>query len=171
MAVTVSSSSLPGLSSRLSSFSVNSPESGLNQADGTKGNDGTTDPKFLITSPYTETAHLLDLGTLDLQDQLLARALTIFDAQRSDYATAAYVDTFNFPEIVAKLQQLCASLGHVWQEQSFYIVVFRSQIPQTTDYSHLGELDKEAHHEAMRSGGFLKYVNSLHLKFRENNVT
>jgi hypothetical protein len=35
-------------------------------------------------------------------------------------------------------------------------VVFRSRIPPTTDYAHLGELDKAAHAEAMASGGFLK---------------
>lgn len=32
----------------------------------------------------------------------------------------------------------------------------RSQISPTTDYSHLGALDKAAHAEAVQSGGFLK---------------
>jgi translation initiation factor 3 subunit H len=35
-------------------------------------------------------------------------------------------------------------------------VVFRSQIPPTTVYADLGALDKAAHEEATKSGGFLK---------------
>lgn len=41
--------------------------------------------------------------------------------------------------------------------EKFYIVVFRSRIPPTTVYADLGVLDKAAHAEATKSGGFLKY--------------
>lgn len=112
--------------------------------------------ELLVISPYLEEPHLLDLCTLELQDQMLAVALTGLKSLREDYATAPYVEAFNWADIIATLRQLCAIKGKTWSEQRFYIVVFRSRIPQTTDYSHLGVLDKAAHAEAMKSGGFLK---------------
>ena len=112
----------------------------------------------IIISPYVEAPHLLDLQTLEPQAQLLARALRGLRSVRDDYATAPYVDIFNWAEVIATLRQLVAEKGQIWREQMFYIVVFRSQIPPTTDYSHLGVLDKDAHAEAMKSGGFLKSV-------------
>jgi hypothetical protein len=114
--------------------------------------------ELLVISPYLEKPHLLDLGTLEPQAQLLAIALTALKSLREDYATAPYGEAFNWAEIIAALRQLCAVRGITWGEQMFYIVVFRSQIPPTTDYSHLGVLDKAAHAEAMNSGGFLKSV-------------
>lgn len=113
---------------------------------------------LLVISPYVETPHLLDLRTLEPQAQMLAAALTKLKALRTDYATAPYVEIFNWAEVIANMRQLLAETGRSWKEQKFYIVVFRSQIPATTDYSHLGVLDKAAHAEAMKSGGFLKSV-------------
>jgi hypothetical protein len=114
--------------------------------------------EFLIISPYIEAPHLLDLSTVEPQAQLLAIALTGLKSVREDYATAPYGEIFNWSEVMATLHQLCVTKEQTWAEQNFYIVVFRSQIPPTTDYSHLGVLDKAAHAEAMRSGGFLKSV-------------
>lgn len=114
----------------------------------------------LVISPYVEALHLLDLCTLEPQAQLLAVALTGLKLVREDYATAPYVEIFNWEEVIASLRQLAAARKHIWKEQKFYIVVFRSQVPPTTDYSHLGTLDKAAHAEAMKSGGFLKSVVS-----------
>jgi hypothetical protein len=122
----------------------------LNQPEGSK--------EFLIISPYIEAPHLLDLSTVEPQAQLLAIALTGLRSVREDYATAPYGEIFNWSEVMAKLRQLCVAKEQTWIEQNFYIVVFRSQIPPTTDYSHLGLLDKAAHAEAMKSGGFLKSV-------------
>jgi len=117
---------------------------------------------FLVISPYIETPHLLDLSTVEPQAQLLAVALTRLKSVREDYATAPYEQIFNWSEVIATLRQLCAIKEQTWTEQIFYIVVFRSQIPPTTDYSHLGVLDKAAHAEAMKSGGFLKSVMASH---------
>jgi len=114
--------------------------------------------ELLVISPYIETSHLLDLSTVEPQAQLLAIALTGLKSVREDYATAPYGQIFNWSEVIATLHQLCAAKEQTWTEQIFYIVVFRSQIPPTTDYSHLGVLDKAAHAEAMKSGGFLKSV-------------
>lgn len=110
----------------------------------------------LVISPYTDHDHLLDLSTVSIQEQLLAYALIKMKSLREDYATAPYIDTFNWAEVIEDLRLRTKAIGHSWTEQAFYIVVFRSQVPPTTDYSNLGALDKAAHIEAVQSGGFLK---------------
>ncbi|RDW66282.1 hypothetical protein BP6252_09917 [Coleophoma cylindrospora] len=117
----------------------------------------TNDGRYLLVSPYDEQDHLLDLQTVDTANQLLATALVHLQCQREDYATAPYIDIFNWQEVFHAVQQLVTANNYNWKEQSFYIVVFRSQIPPTTIYEDLGLLDKAAHAEATRSGGFLKY--------------
>lgn len=111
---------------------------------------------LLVVSPYEDEPHLLDLSTVDTANQLLAKALVCMKNTREDYATANYEESFNWPEIVSSLKQLVAASDFEWKEKAFYIVVFRSQIPPTTAYTDLGLLDKPAHAEAMKSGGFLK---------------
>ena len=118
--------------------------------------DSETDERWLIQSPYTERAHQLDLDTLDNENALLARALAGFQALRPDYATAPYVDTFNWPEVITEVKRLAEKSGKGFKETSFYIVAFRSQIKATIEYADLGVLDKAAHGEAVESGGFLK---------------
>ena len=112
--------------------------------------------RLLVQSPYTEKEHLLDLRTLDPENALLAQALTHLRSIRSDYATAPYADSFNWPEVFSELKQLVDASGKGFRETSFYVVAFRSQIKPSTEYSHLGALDKAAHAEAVASGGFLK---------------
>ncbi|KAG6010811.1 hypothetical protein E4U21_004199 [Claviceps maximensis] len=113
--------------------------------------------RFIKQSPYADKGHLLDLQTLDNENALLSRALSRLRAVRQDYATAPYKESFNWSEVFDELRQLVVSSGKEFKETSFYIVAFRSQIKPSTDYSHLGELDKAAHAEAIASGGFLKY--------------
>lgn len=110
----------------------------------------------LVISPYTDAPHLLKLDTVGIQEQLLAHALAGMKSVIEDYALAPYTSIFNWAEIVEDLRRRAEAIGHIWKEQIFYIVVFRSQIPPTTDYSNLGDLDKAAHAEAVQSGGFLK---------------
>ncbi|KAI0009700.1 hypothetical protein F4779DRAFT_357684 [Xylariaceae sp. FL0662B] len=112
---------------------------------------------FLVISPYTEQEHLLDLRTLDAEHALLAQALVHMRCLRPDYATAPYLEIFNWEEIIEHLRQLVRQQGHTWKETSFFVVVFRSRIPPTTVYEELGTLDKAAQAEATASGGFLKY--------------
>lgn len=119
-------------------------------------NDALDGERFIVQSPYVDTDHLLDLQTLDNENALLARALSRLRAVREEYATASYAESFNWPEVIHELRQLVANSGNDFKETSFYIVAFRSQIKPSTDYSHLGELDKAAHAEAIASGGFLK---------------
>jgi hypothetical protein len=59
-------------------------------------------------------------------------------------------------EVIESVRELAAASNFSWKENSFYIVVFRSQIPPSTVYADLGALDKAAHEEATKSGGFLK---------------
>lgn len=113
-------------------------------------------PTHLAISPYTDLPHLLNLATVSLQEQLLAHALVKMESVREDYARAPYVDSFNWPEVIADLRQRAEAINHKWSAQEFYIVAFRSQIPPTTNYGDLGDLDKAAHKEAIQSGGFLK---------------
>jgi len=121
-------------------------------ADSIESNAG----DFLVVSAYEEHPHLLDLRTLDTPNQLLAKALVCMKNLREDYATAGYEKSFNWTEIVDSLREIAATSDIEWKEAAFYVVVFRSQIPPTTAYSDLGALDKPAHAEAMKSGGFLK---------------
>ncbi|KAI7785453.1 uncharacterized protein LA080_007290 [Diaporthe eres] len=113
--------------------------------------------RYVVASPYTEAEHLLDLETLDAENQILGEALVDLKCLRHDYATAAYADTFNWDEVVGRVRELAAARNHGWRETSWYIVAFRSRYEQGIDYSHLGDLDKAAHAEATASGGFLKY--------------
>ncbi|TQS32113.1 hypothetical protein Golomagni_07582 [Golovinomyces magnicellulatus] len=113
--------------------------------------------RFLIQSPYTEIEHQLDLDTIDHENELLARALVNLRNTRDDYATAPYVESFNWTDVLTEVQRLARASSKPFHRSSFYIVAFRSQIKPSTDYSHLGDLDKGAHREAVESGGFLKY--------------
>lgn len=112
--------------------------------------------RLIIQSPYTEEDHLLDLDTLDHENELLARALTLLENTREDYATAAYSDSFNWDQVMAELLRLVRECGLIFRGISVYVVAFRSQLKADVDSSHLGALDKAAHAEAVASGGFLK---------------
>ncbi|KAJ2984879.1 hypothetical protein NUW58_g1511 [Xylaria curta] len=112
---------------------------------------------LLVISPYTEREHLLDLRSLDTENAILAQALVHLKCLRPDYATAPYIDTFNWEEVMEQVKMLAQQKEHSWKGSSFFVVAFRSQIPPTTVYEDLGTLDKAAHAEATASGGFLKY--------------
>ena len=111
---------------------------------------------FLVVSPYTSRSHLLDLSGLSKANQLLAKALTAMKPVRADYATAPYAQAFNWNTVMDVLQALVGEENYEWEDRSFYVVVFKSRVPPTTDKSHLGRLDERSHEEAMESGGLLK---------------
>ena len=117
----------------------------------------TQDTNLLVVSPYTAREHLLDLRPLQTNQQLLAKALTTLLPVTEQYATASYQSSFNWATVVDTLRVLAQEASFQWADQSFYIVVFRSQIPPTTDRGHLAELDRVSHMEATKSGGLLKY--------------
>ncbi|KAE9966689.1 hypothetical protein EG328_008764 [Venturia inaequalis] len=113
--------------------------------------------ELLISSPYNHPQHLLDLTTLDTQNRLLALALTAFKPTRPDYATADYLDSFNWPKILRVLRLAAKNEGREWREQKFYTVIFRSKLNRDINVERLGDLDQHSHREATESGGLLKY--------------
>lgn len=113
-------------------------------------------PRHIVMSPYVEQEHLLELETLDVENQILAEALSEMECLREDYATAPYLETFNWGEVMDRVKGLTTARKHDWRDTTFYIVAFRSRYQPGIDYSHLGDLDKAAHAEATASGGFLK---------------
>lgn len=111
----------------------------------------------LVVSPYAFAPHLLRLNTVSKPNQLLAKALTQMRAIRDDYATAAYIESFNWSTIVDHVKNLSEKAAYEWQPETFYIVVFRSRVKPNTNRVDLGLMDADAHEEAMESGGLLKY--------------
>lgn len=111
----------------------------------------------LVVSPYSSIPHLLDLRELEESPRLLAKALAVLQSVREDYATAPYHLSFNWDAVTEQLKSLLEISKYQWKRQHFYIVIFRSQIPPTTDRIHLGRLDQKSHAEATKSGGLLKY--------------
>ncbi|CAO2655334.1 Nn.00g103980.m01.CDS01 [Neocucurbitaria sp. VM-36] len=119
----------------------------------------------LISSPYNNPAHYLDLTTLPLPSLLFAKALTALKPVLPTYATAPYTSALNFPAVLSFLRRLIISQannntsdgGFTWRATSFYVVVFRSRLKGGVDNEWLYELDYESHREACESGGLLKY--------------
>ncbi|KAF4555578.1 Hypothetical protein D9617_2g055400 [Elsinoe fawcettii] len=111
----------------------------------------------LITSPYPDFANQTRLTDLSLSCRLLSFALTNVASTKSDYATAPYMDSFNWDVCFAELRRLCAQTGLRWRRQEFYVVIFRSKLKPDANRTRLGELDQHSHAEACQSGGLLKY--------------
>ncbi|KAL4796407.1 hypothetical protein BDV19DRAFT_360917 [Aspergillus venezuelensis] len=131
----------------------------------------TPEPNHLITSPYTTPEHQLDLSTLETPNRLLAQALKVLEPTRLDYATAPYIESFNWPSIISKLHSLAAEEKFSWQRTSFYVVAFRSILRADADGDRLHLLDERSHAEAVRSGGLLKYWFGSKNEWRENLAT
>jgi hypothetical protein len=112
----------------------------------------------LISSPYNDPKHLLDLKRLSTQNVILAKALTLLKPVVSDYATADYATSFNWDVVLEAVRKLAKEEGQgEWKEQAFYTVIFRSKLNSHADRALLHDLDKYSHAEATVSGGLLKY--------------
>ncbi|KAJ5243138.1 uncharacterized protein N7469_001465 [Penicillium citrinum] len=125
----------------------------------------------LISSPYNGVAHLLDLETLDIQSRILALALASFRSVREDYATAPYIENFNWDEVFDLVKSFSEDEGHRWTSQTFYVVAFRSILLPGVDNDHLHALDAYSHQEAVASGGLLKYWFGTKDEKRQNLAT
>ncbi|KAJ5893933.1 hypothetical protein N7495_005624 [Penicillium taxi] len=126
---------------------------------------------LLIASPYEELPHLLDLKSLDTQSRLLALALSYLKPIRNDYATAEYLDSFNWNEVFDLVRTFSETEGHQWKSQSFYVVSFRSRLQPNVDQDYLTDLDAYSHQEAVASGGLLKYWFGTKNEQRQNLAT
>ncbi|OAG02934.1 uncharacterized protein CC84DRAFT_1061420, partial [Paraphaeosphaeria sporulosa] len=111
----------------------------------------------LISSPYNNCGHYLDLTTLDTPNLIFAKALTALKPLRSDYATAPYLTSLSFPAVLSLVRSLSHEAGYTWKKHAFYVVIFRSQLKADIDNDLLYKLDYESHREACESGGLLKY--------------
>lgn len=125
--------------------------------NGTTHEESRATEDLLVVSPYTSRAHLLDLTLLNHAQVLLAKALTILSPLTDAYATSPYISSFNWEAVVSLLAATARTGGFAWKEQFFYVIIFRSQVPPSTNRSDLAALDMRAHAEAMASGGLLKY--------------
>jgi len=158
---------MPALNPQRAEFYLEHSKVHLSPALPTPSNDllGADVGGFLVVSPYTCPPHLLDLKPLSDSQRLLARALTVLQPSREDYATASYTEAFNWDAVIGELRALVVSSSYKWKRQRFYIVVFRSQVPATTNRLQLGELDQTSHAEATKSGGLLKYCTYFSKSF------
>lgn len=114
---------------------------------------------YIQASPYADQDHLLDLNSLTKPHALMAQALTAMQPLSEQYATTAYKEAFNWPDVVERLQKLSEAEGvdYVFPEMAFYVIVFRSRLAPGVYRPELGALDKEAHREAVEFGWLLKY--------------
>ena len=125
----------------------------------------------LQASPYAGPGHLLHLDTLEIQNRLMALALSSLSPARPDYAAAAYHQALNWDQVVALLATLAREQRITWKKQSFYIVEFRSKLKENIDNDRLYLLDKQSHMEATTSGGLLKYWYGIPDSERYNLAT
>jgi hypothetical protein len=125
----------------------------------------------LKASPYAGPEHLLHLDTLEIQNRLMALALSSLSPARPDYATAAYQQAFDWDQVVAFLATLAREQRITWKKQSFYVVEFRSKLKENIDNDRLYLLDKQSHMEATASGGLLKYWYGIPDSDRYNLAT
>ena len=126
---------------------------------------------LIISSPYTDPEHLLNLQTLDTPNQLFAKALTILQPTRADYATATYTESFNWDAVFNLLRELSHAEGYLWRKRHFYVVVFRSVLSPDAGPERLHELDAHSHREANIGGGLLKYWFGVKDVHRQNLAT
>lgn len=117
--------------------------------------------KYLVTSPYNSSNHLLDLTRLALQDRIFTLALTVLRPIREDYATAPYEDSFNWSDVLEVVRRLSDKVGITWTTRDFYTVIFRSKVRKDCDEKLLTDLDIHSHEEAVVSGGLLRYVRKF----------
>lgn len=120
-------------------------------------NDKIVFSTLLISSPYNNPGHYLDLTDLDISNLIFSKALTALKPVRLDYATAPYTEALNFPTVLELIRKFSKDERQEWKEQSFYVVVFRSKLKEGVDNDLLYKLDYESHGEACESGGLLKY--------------
>jgi hypothetical protein len=112
---------------------------------------------LLISSPYNNPGHYLDLMTLDTPDLLFSKALTALKPLRPDYATAPYTEALDFSAVLEAVRHFAKDEQFAWKEHTFYVVVFRSKLKDSIPNDLLYQLDYESHREACESGGLLKY--------------
>lgn len=120
-------------------------------------------PGHILSSPYPDPAHTLDLARVPTPSALFALALQKLTPVSDTYATLPYESAFDFDALFAELRRLVDEKKNKgegfasWPRTSFYVVAFRSVLKDGIDGERLGLLDQKSHEEAVASGGLLKY--------------
>ena len=124
-------------------------------------------PQLIVSSPYTGVEHHLDLKSVPETSRQLALALQGLRPIVEDYHSKAYVDSFNWQEIINFLPSSFSGnfpplFPYHCSKRSltigvFYCIAFYSTLHPNVDTSKLHCLDSLAHAEANQSGGLLKY--------------
>jgi hypothetical protein len=113
---------------------------------------------FLISSPYNQDEHLIDLRKLSKNASLFAQALTTIKPTYENYACMPFKECLNWDHVLDSLRILVNKEdGFQWQESNFLIVEFRSTMREDASTEEQGMLDGESFAEACASGGLLKY--------------
>ncbi|OAX42514.1 hypothetical protein K503DRAFT_733431 [Rhizopogon vinicolor AM-OR11-026] len=94
--------------------------------------------------PVLTETHLPNIDPVSLS---LHKALHRFHPASADYAGMPYEEAFNWSELELPEDE----------EREWYCVVFRSKRLPGSDSEPLYDADKQAHEEAVRSGGLLMY--------------
>ena len=80
----------------------------------------TRSEELLVVSPYTSGPHLLNLCSVSKPNQLLAKALTLLKPIRADYATAPYIEAFNWGDAMGMLKMFYENEEDFkWEEQDY----------------------------------------------------
>lgn len=115
----------------------------------------------IVSSPYIERDHLLQLSTLQPEYQATALALQAFRATSPKYAVENYLASFNVSEVVTQIRDQAKQMRITIPHQ-IYVIAFRSILKpeiraDAEKIKLLYEADKQSHAEANLLGGLLKY--------------
>lgn len=115
----------------------------------------------LVSSPYVEQDHLLQLSKLQPEFQATAHALQTLRATSPKYAVEDYISSFNINEIVEQIRAEASQKGYPIPHQ-IYVIAFRSVLKpdirsDPEKINLLYEADRQSHAEANILGGLLKY--------------
>lgn len=113
--------------------------------------NGNEEKQLIVSSPYPN--HLLDVTRLDKSAHEVAVVLQNLRPNEG-YLDLPYEQAFNWSDVFS-------NLSNNFEAANFYVVVFRSQLAVSSVGSpiliELYSLDEQAHCEANKSGGLLKY--------------
>lgn len=122
----------------------------------------TVSEDFIVSSPYFDSNHLLNLKDLTEPFRILALALQNFEPIDSRYASQRYDIAFDLERVRKWINEYIKVTGVKFPQTSAYIIAFRSILKDEVTIdpekrAFLSAMDKESHMAANLSGGLLKY--------------
>lgn len=122
----------------------------------------TVSDDFIISSPYSDSNHLLNIKDLAEPFRIIALALQMFEPIDGKYASQRYDAAFDLERVRKWINEYVKVNGVKFPQTSAYIIAFRSIlkdeiINDSQKRAFLSAMDKESHMLANLSGGLLKY--------------